>query len=213
MPQLDPVVDKCKQLLERDASCFDSFASNASEGSKGQNVSTKREKRSHSSSEFESDHGASSYRHKIRARRQRSPSYHDSYRHTYPPPPPPPPGLQYSYYPPRLRSTTRGAVTVHRWCANALCRGTAGSGCKMLTRRSGVTARAVVAVPGAENAAAPVTGAARGRVAAKGTRRPTLDTVHQRLTARWVLCHHVTCRQWLQVAGMRKALPHLMCSM
>ena len=211
MPQLDPVVDKCKQLLERDASCFDSFASNASEGSRGQNVSTKREKRSHSSSEFESDHGASSYRHKIRARRQRSPSYHDSYRHTYPPPPPP--GLQYSYYPPRLRSTTRGAVTVHRWCANALCRGTAGSGCKMLTRRSGVTARAVVAVPGAENAAAPVTGAARGRVAAKGTRRPTLDTVHQRLTARWVLCHHVTCRQWLQVAGMRKALPHLMCSM
>ena len=99
MPRSDPVVDKRKQLLERDASRFDSFATNVSEGSKEQDVSAKREKRSRSSSETDSDRGASSDRRKIRARRQRSPSYLDSYRHGYPPPPPPP-GFQYSYYPP-----------------------------------------------------------------------------------------------------------------
>ena len=51
MPRSDPVVDKRKQLLERDASRFDSFATNVSEGSKEQDVSAKREKRLRSSSE------------------------------------------------------------------------------------------------------------------------------------------------------------------
>ena len=108
MPDRDPVTEKRERTKKRDESSFEKFTSpDGARATKDDRRSSKGEKRSHSSSEYDSEQESRSGRKVVRARRRSSPAYDDRYdSRRYGPPPPPPMAfdhygrpIQYQYYP------------------------------------------------------------------------------------------------------------------